>query len=86
MQGVHQGSEAVSGFHFKRQYDQQLWQRYGFERVIRDDLELALTIGYVVANPVRAGLVTQPTDYPHLGSTCYSVAELLEICEYSRRE
>jgi putative transposase len=40
--GFIKAAKQYSGFHFKRQYDQQLWQRYGFERVIRDDLELAL--------------------------------------------
>jgi len=61
----------------------QLWQRYGFERVMRDEKELAFTIGYVVANPVRAGLVDDPSEYTHLGSQRYTVHELLKICEYS---
>ena len=42
-----------------------------------------LTVGYIVANPVRAGLVRHPAEYPHIGSERYTVAELLEICEYS---
>ena len=73
-----------SGFYFKRERGATLWQRYGFEHVIRDDVELALTIGYVMANPVRAGLVAHPSAYPHLGSSRFSVAELLAMCEYER--
>jgi len=71
-----------SGFHCKRAYEFGLWQRYGFEHFIRDEMELALTIRYVIANPVRAGLVAHPSEYPYLGSSRYSVDELLEICEY----
>ena len=71
-----------SGYTFKQLYKQRLWQRYGFERVIRDAIELASTIGYIISNPVRAGLVAHPSEYPHLGSQIYSVAELLKICEY----
>jgi putative transposase len=78
-------AKQYSGFYFKKKYCVGLWQRFGFERMIRDDMELALTIGYVLANPVRAGLATHPSLYPHLGSSQHSVAELLEICEYDKR-
>lgn len=75
-------SKQYSGYYFKKATGLQLWQRYGFERVVRNDAELALTIGYIVSNPVRAGLVNDPLEYPHLGSERYTVAELLAICEY----
>jgi putative transposase len=77
-------AKQYSGFHFKREYEFGLWQRYGFEHFIRDEMELALTIRYVIANPVRAGLVSHPSEYPYLGSFRYSIQELLEICEYDR--
>ena len=41
------------GFHFKREFG--IWQRYGFDRVIRDDMELACTVGYIVATPFGQG-------------------------------
>jgi putative transposase len=75
-------AKQYSGYYFSRQWPPPLWQRYGFERVIRDDAERAFTIGYIVANPVRSGLVKHPSEYPHLGSQCYPVATLLQICEY----
>jgi putative transposase len=78
-------AKQYSGFHFKREFGIALWQRYGFDRVIRDDMELACTIGYIVANPVRAGLVSHPSLYQHLGSSVYAVADLLKMCEYDRR-
>jgi REP element-mobilizing transposase RayT len=74
-----------SGYYFSKAYRQQLWQRYGFERVIRDDAELAFMIGYVIGNPVRAGLVRQPSEYPHSGSERYTMQEMLEISEYRCR-
>ena len=60
-------AKQYSGFYFKKCHGHQLWQRYGFERVIRDEKELAFTIGYVVANPVRAGLVDHPSSTRILG-------------------
>jgi len=77
-------AKQYSGFYFKREFGVTLWQRYGFDRVIRDDMELACTIGYIVANPVRAELVSHPSQYPHLGSSRFEVADLLEMCEYGR--
>jgi REP-associated tyrosine transposase len=71
-----------SAYYYSRVQRMRLWERYGHDRVIRDDMELAMTIGYVVANPVTAGLVKHPRDYPFLGSTKYAIDELLRWCEY----
>ena len=77
-------SKQYSGYYFKREHGVRLWQRYGFERVVRDDKELALTVGYIVGNPVRGGLVSDPAQYPFLGSERYTLTELMLMCEYSR--
>jgi putative transposase len=77
-------SKQYSGYYFRREYGLRLWQRYGFERVVRDETELALTIGYIVGNPVRAGLASDPSQYPYLGSERYSLPELLLMCAYGR--
>jgi putative transposase len=77
-------SKQYSGYYFKREYGARLWQRYGYERVIRDDDELALTVGYIVGNPVRAGLVREPAEYRFVGSERYTLTELLMMCEYGR--
>jgi putative transposase len=66
-----------SGFYFKQRFGQQLWQRYGFERTLRDD-EASLSVArYILENPVRAKLVRSPEDYPFSGSSSHSVAEIL---------
>ena len=75
-------SKQYSGYYFAKEHGQRLWQRYGYERVVRDDAELALSIGYIVANPVRAGLASHPAEYPFLGSEVYTLAELLLMCAY----
>ena len=77
-------SKQYSGYYFAKERGHRLWQRYGYERVIRDDAELALSVGYIVANPVRAGLVSHPAEYPYLGSEVYTLADLLLMCAYGR--
>jgi putative transposase len=76
-------AKQLSGFYFKQARGRPLWQRYGYDRILRDEIERALTIGYVIANPVRAGLASHPSEYPYLGSERYAIDELLQICEYS---
>jgi len=72
-------AKQYSGFYYSRQYDkQQLWQRYCFERVLRSDEATRGVARYIVANPVRAGLVSQPEDYPFVGSCVVTLRELLE--------
>jgi REP element-mobilizing transposase RayT len=43
---------------------QPFWQREYFDRWIRTDKELASVIAYVEANPVKAGYVIRPEDWP----------------------
>jgi hypothetical protein len=54
-----------------------LWQRYGFEHVLRADEETLGVVRYTLENPVRAGLVARVEDYPFAGSTVYPLAEIL---------
>jgi len=41
-----------------------LWQEESFDHVLRSSESLDAKIAYVLANPVRAGLVNIPEDYP----------------------
>lgn len=61
----------------------RLWQRYGHDRIVRDDADFRDRVRYVVANPVVAGLVARPEDYPFLGSQRWSREELIEWCKPS---
>jgi len=42
-----------------------IWQRRYWEHVIRDDADLAGHIDYIHFNPVKHGLVSRVSDWPH---------------------
>jgi len=71
-------AKQAAGFYFKKAMRQRLWQRYGYERVLRDDEEKIAFIRYVILNPIRAGLVESSLDYRFWGSSTCSREELLE--------
>ena len=71
-------AKQYSGYYFKRATQQRLWQRYGYEHVLRDDTERATTIRYILDNPVTAGLASEPADYAFTGSECFTIDELLQ--------
>jgi len=71
-------AKQLSGFHFKRAHGKRLWQRYGYERVLRDDESTLAVARYILENPVRAGLVERVEDYPFLGSLTHPLSEILE--------
>ncbi|MDD4735113.1 MAG: transposase [Kiritimatiellae bacterium] len=43
------------------------WQKDYFDRYLRSDEDYSQKWAYVEANPVRAGLVTKPEDWPYRG-------------------
>ena len=66
-----------SAFRWRQQRGTVLWQRSYFERVLRDDEDTAGVAKYLLKNPVRAGLVERPEDYPYLGSMTVALRDLL---------
>ena len=74
---VHQAKQR-SGYVFAQRYHTRLWQPSFYDHVLRDG-EAALSIArYIVENPVRAGLVESPVDYPFVGTSEYTIGEILE--------
>lgn len=61
-------SKQYSGSHYRARTRQRLWQRDSFERVLRSDEGSLAVARYILGNPVRAGLVARPLDYPFSGS------------------
>ena len=55
-----------------------MWQRYGYERVVRDDDATIEVARYILANPLRAGLVKDIREYPFTGSSMETIGELIE--------
>jgi len=62
------GWKGRSGRSIHRQFGGvgHLWQREYFDRFIRDDEHHIAAVRYVAQNPVRAGLVRRPDDWPGL--------------------
>jgi len=73
-----------SGFAFSRMFGIRLWQRYGYERVLRNDENALSVAAYVVANPVRARLVEDIWQYPYVGSDVYAMEDLIEVFRHGR--
>jgi REP-associated tyrosine transposase len=67
-----------SGFYYSQRFKKRLWQRYGYEHVLRSDEAMLDVARYILANPVRAGLVQNPEDYPFSGSGVYELKQLLD--------
>jgi REP-associated tyrosine transposase len=77
---VHQAKQQ-SGFAFAARYGQRLWQPSYYDHVLRDDEASVSVARYIIENPVRAGLVQSPRQYPYIGSTVYTIDEILEaVC------
>jgi putative transposase len=96
IKGTYEAAEALtfisrakpySAFHYKSRFGCRLWQRYGYEHVLRENIEEAATIRYIIDNPVRAGLVKRPAEYPFAGSMRYTMEELEQLalpCDESK--
>jgi putative transposase len=77
-------AKQYSGYYFEKQFRQKLWQRYGFERMLRDDEATLVVARYLLNNPVRAGLAADAREFPYVGSERYTIEEILEaIGEWS---
>ena len=44
-------AKQLSGFYYAKAYGRRLWQRYGYERVLRNDEATLCVIRYIVENP-----------------------------------
>jgi REP-associated tyrosine transposase len=52
-----------------RRLDGGVWQPGFYDHALRKDEDIATVARYIVANPVRAGLVSRLGDYPHWDAT-----------------
>jgi REP element-mobilizing transposase RayT len=74
-----------SGLDFRRREGTRLWQEGYFDRVLRNEEATVDVVGYIVLNPMKAGLCADPRDYLLSGSTRYDVSELLTASLWNRR-
>ena len=66
-----------SGQSYAAAAKQPLWQEGYYDRVLRPDEDPKKIARYIVENPVRAGLVRSPLDYPLSGSDLWTMQELV---------
>jgi putative transposase len=67
-----------SGYDYAQKPGARLWQRYGYERVLRESEPTSVVARYILENPVRARLVGSVEDYPFVGSFECTRQELIE--------
>ncbi len=49
-------AKQYSAFYYSKRFGRRLWQRYVFERVLRESEETTVVTRYILENPIRAGL------------------------------
>ena len=72
-------AKQTSAHHYRVVFHKRLWQRYSYDRVLRDDESTKQVVAYVLENPVRAGLVAAVDSYPHIQSSVYERRDLMEF-------
>ncbi|HJR60553.1 MAG TPA: transposase [Vicinamibacterales bacterium] len=74
-------AKQASGFHGRKIIRAPVWQTGYFERVLRETEDTRPVVAYILENPVRRGLVTDPRDYPLSGSGVHAISELLDYVQ-----
>jgi putative transposase len=74
-------AKQFAGYAARQVTGKPLWQTGYFERVLRAEEHTLNIAAYIINNPVRAGLVSNPIDYPFSGSGQYSLAALVEYAQ-----
>src|SRR5260221_4765406 len=59
-------AKQLSGYYVKQQHEIRLWGRGYYDRILREDEDPRRYVRYIREKPVKARLVTDPTDYPFL--------------------
>lgn len=68
-----------SAYEYARTTGRGLWQPSYYDHVLRDEEATKRTIRYILENPIRAGLAASISDYPFLGSTEFTMQEILSF-------
>ena len=68
-----------TGYAYRRVSADPLWQKGYFEHVLRDDEATTVVARYILANPVRRGLCSEPSLYELSGSLVWSREQLNEL-------
>jgi putative transposase len=74
-------AKQVTGYEYRRQHVETLWQPGYYDRILRDDEATLAVVRYTLENPVRAGLAKTLGEWPSAGSDVYTWRELLTAWE-----
>jgi putative transposase len=69
--------KGVSTVHARKMGIEKLWQRDYYDHILRSGESLNSVAAYIFSNPVRAGLVENPADWPFSGSSVFEWKKLL---------
>ncbi len=64
-----------TGFRYRRETGQALWQEGYFDRVLRREEDARRVAAYIWGNPVRAGIVADFRDWPLSGSQVFRLRD-----------
>jgi putative transposase len=70
-------AKQFSGYACRPLCANRLWQRYGYERILRSDEDAFAVARYILENPLRAGLAREPQEYAFSGSLTHTVREII---------
>jgi putative transposase len=67
---IMQAIKGTSAHKINREFGRRgpVWQQESFDRALRQEQQVDQKIDYMLGNPVRAGLVRNPMDYPCFGA------------------
>ena len=71
-------AKQYAGFAHSKMGGGRLWQRYGYEHVVRSTQKSRAVARYILENPVRAGLASAAGDWPFSGAPTTNQAALIE--------
>ncbi|MSO35629.1 MAG: transposase [Acidobacteria bacterium] len=71
-------AKQYSGYAHSQAFGERLWQRYGYEHVVRSTKTSRAVTRYILENPIRAGLARSVGDWPHSGAPSTNLAALVE--------
>jgi putative transposase len=70
-------AKQYSGYSYRAEFGERLWQKYSFERVLRDEEATLSVARYMLENPLRAGLVRRVEDHPFMGSDVWTLEQIM---------
>ena len=69
LRGLMHDAKQRTGYRHSRTHGSRLWQESYFDHIVRDEESVKRQACYILANPVRAGLIQKWDRWPYSGTT-----------------